>query len=247
MRYELRVPKWMGGILIMGCLIWYIPRTGTALDSRIPEQDSDMSTTATITRIPDGDPYPLSHCASCDTDLSILGRPIHLTYEGRDLAFCCPHCRAGFEKNPTETVAALDEEMLQIQKPWYPIETCIVCGEALDSKGEPIDFLFSNRLVRVCGEACQTKLEADPDVFLARLDAAVFAAQRESYPLDICVVSDNTLPGPPREVDVVIANRLLRLCGADCLDLLVLNPARYLKLLDEAASMKDSGAATKQN
>ena len=54
----------------------------------------------------------------------------------------------------------------------YPLDTCPVTGAKLGSMGEPIDVEVKGRVVKVCCGGCVDKVKADPDKYIAMLDAA---------------------------------------------------------------------------
>jgi hypothetical protein len=81
---------------------------------------------------------------------------------------------------------------------------------------------------------------ADQDAWLAKAKAA--------YPLDTCVVSDEKLEGGDMgaPVDFVYKqegkpDRLVRFCCKNCIKKFKNDPAKYLKILDDAAAAKASG------
>ena len=54
----------------------------------------------------------------------------------------------------------------------YPLDTCPVTGAKLGSMGEPIDVEVQGRIVKVCCGGCVAAVKADPEKYLAMLDAA---------------------------------------------------------------------------
>lgn len=75
-------------------------------------------------------------------------------------------------------------------------------------------------------------------------DAAWLAKARESYPLKICLVSDEEFGGSMGEtIDRIYRekgkpDRLVRFCCESCLDDFKAEPTEYLPKLDEAAKPK---------
>jgi hypothetical protein len=73
-------------------------------------------------------------------------------------------------------------------------------------------------------------------------DAAWLAQAKAAYPLKTCVVSDETIGGSMGEgIDYVYKqagqpDRLVRFCCKDCRKDFDKDPAKYLKLIDEAAA-----------
>lgn len=61
----------------------------------------------------------------------------------------------------------------------YPLTTCVVSDEALDSEdmGGPINYIYKSdgqpdRLVRLCCKRCIKKFNADPQKYLQMIDEA---------------------------------------------------------------------------
>lgn len=73
-------------------------------------------------------------------------------------------------------------------------------------------------------------------------DATWLTQAKADYPLKACVVSDEEIGGPMGEgVDHVYKqegkpDRLVRFCCKDCLKDFNKDPAKYLKVIDEAAA-----------
>ena len=57
-------------------------------------------------------------------------------------------------------------------KSTYPLETCIVSGESLDSMGKPYVFTYEDKEVRLCCKSCQKKFDKDPEEYMKKLEAA---------------------------------------------------------------------------
>lgn len=51
----------------------------------------------------------------------------------------------------------------------YPLTTCVVSGNALDSMGGPVDYDHGGKLVRFCCDGCVAAFESSPDEFLAQI------------------------------------------------------------------------------
>ena len=101
----------------------------------------------------------------------------------------------------------------------YPLDTCPVSGKKLGSMGDPVILMHEGREIRLCCGGCVAKVKADPAAVMAKVDAAIIAAQKADYPLDVCPVSGKKLgSGDMTPVDIVVGNRLVRLCCADCKD-----------------------------
>ncbi len=84
----------------------------------------------------------------------------------------------------------------------------------------------------------------------AETTAADSAAAVAAYPLTTCVISDDKLEdgdmGPPINYihkEEGKPDRLVRFCCKHCIKKFKKDPARYLKVIDEAAAAKTSGSA----
>ena len=104
----------------------------------------------------------------------------------------------------------------------------------LTAMGPPVDHVHNNRLVRFCCKMCRRNFKKDPAKFIATLDAAVIEQQRKTYALETCVVSGSKLGSMGDPVEVVIANRLVRLCCGGCKGRLRGDPSKYLEMVDAA-------------
>lgn len=120
----------------------------------------------------------------------------------------------------------------------YPLSTCIISGEPLGAMGDPVIKQYEGREVRFCCESCVPKFEKDVAGNLAELDAAIIQDQKAAYPVLTCVVSGESLAGGEMgdPVDLVVDNRLVRLCCNTCVKDVKADPAKYLAKLDGAVA-----------
>jgi len=176
--------------------------------------------------------YPLDHCIVSGEKLG--DKPVIQDYNGRELRFCSQNCAKEFKKDPQQYLAKLDEEIIKQQLPVYPLETCVVTGEKLDTEGTPVNYIYKNRLVRFCCKNCIQTFEKDPTTYLKKLDDASVNKQLKAYPLDTCLVSGEKLGGMGEPVNYIYAGRLVRFCCSGCIDTFVKNPYLYLNKLDAA-------------
>ena len=182
------------------------------------------------------DPYPLDVCPVSGGKLGTMGDPVVKTIDGREVRFCCAACIDRFEADKATYWQKIDKEIVKEQMPFYPLAVCPISGEELGGEmGEPVDYVFNNRLVRFCCKSCVSKFLKDPKPMLAKLDEAVIAQQKAHYPMTTCMVSGETLGGEMGEpVERVYNNHLLRLCCKGCIKDFEKNPARFLGMLDGA-------------
>lgn len=117
----------------------------------------------------------------------------------------------------------------------YPLKVCTVSGEKLGEHGDPYVIRHEGREVRFCCKSCLKDFNADPAKYLKKLDAAVEAQQRASYPLKDCPVSLDKLGAHGEPVPVVVGNNTLALlCCKDCKKDAVKDGARIEKMILDA-------------
>ncbi len=116
--------------------------------------------------------YPLETCLVSGQKLGSMGEPVDKVYRNRLVRFCCAGCPATFDADPAKYLKKLDAAIVEKQKDAYPVETCVVSGEKLGAKGEPVDHVAGNRLVRFCCAGCVKEFEKAPRTYLDKLDAA---------------------------------------------------------------------------
>jgi len=202
-----------------------------AEDSQPATPEAAAAPTESSPKAKKGNPYPLTTCPVSGEPLGAMGDPVVIEYEGREIRFCCPSCEAPFKEDPTSFLIKINEQLIEQQKPTYPLETCVVSGEKLGGMGEPFDYVHDNRLVRFCCRACVAEFQSDPAQYFEQIDQAVIEAQRADYPLATCIVSGETLGDHGEPVDYVLGTQLIRLCCPACVAELEKNPAKYLKQL----------------
>jgi len=129
-----------------------------------------------------------------------------------------------------------DEEIIAAQKPSYPLKQCPVSNKPLDDRA--LDVVVDARLVRVCSAECAKTVKADPAQVLAQIDAAVIAAQKAGYPLEVCVISGEELGSMGEPVDYVYGTRLVRFCCKSCVKSFEKAPDKQLARVDAALIKK---------
>jgi hypothetical protein len=184
------------------------------------------------TNEPQGDRYYLGTCATCDSVLGSRGEAVERVIARRDLRFCRESCSEAFERNVDASVRRLDGVMADDQRPHYPITTCIVSGRSLGDA--PVEVVLGNRLFRVHSARERAALLADPDRVLRELDEACLNAQSPTYAMpDKCPVQGDILDSDT-PIDIVIANRMVRVCCMRCVRVVRARPSQYLAMIDYA-------------
>lgn len=114
--------------------------------------------------------YPLS---TCPISGEALGAEAKDVVVGTKLVrTCCGQCAGKVQKSPREAMAKVDAGWIEAGKKSYPLDTCVVSGEKLGSMGEPVDYLYGTRLVRLCCKGCVKQVTKDAAPLLAKIDAA---------------------------------------------------------------------------
>jgi len=125
-----------------------------------------------------------------------------------------------------------DAKVITEQAPSYPLTTCPISHESLDSMGKPHELVHEGHLVRLCCKSCVKEFKKDPAPILKAIDDAVVKAQKASYPLKTCVVSGEELGDTA--FDLVQGTRLVRLCCKDCVKGFQKDTAKYMASIDAA-------------
>ncbi len=99
-----------------------------------------------------------------------MGEPLDFVHEGRLLRLCCKGCVKDFNKDPKKYLDKLDQMIIEKQKPTYPLDVCVVSDDKLGGEmGEPIDYVYQNRLVRFCCKSCIKDFKKDPEKYMAKI------------------------------------------------------------------------------
>lgn len=178
--------------------------------------------------------YALDTCPVSGMELGSMGEPVVKRYNGREVRFCCDGCIDAFEDDPESHWREIDKRIVESQLPFYPLNECPVAGMELGSMGEPVNHVYNNRLVRFCCAGCLGAFESDPARYLKKIDEAAKKDQRESYPLETCLVAGAPLGSMGEPHEVIVAGRLVRLCCAGCLPALEREPWKFVQTIDNA-------------
>lgn len=176
-----------------------------------------------------GDPYPLDVCAVSGEPLGSMGDPIVYVKDGREVRFCCGGCEKKYDKSTETYSAEVDKKIVAQQEAYYPSDKCINSGAPLKDGG--VAFVAGNRLMKTCCNGCKSKVTADPAKFISKLDEQVVEAQEGDYKLETCPVSGKAIENGG--TNVVVANRLIKVCCGGCTGKIKAEPALYLSKLDK--------------
>ena len=124
----------------------------------------------------------------------------------------------------------------------YPLENCPVMDVAIDSKGKPVVRQIDGRTVKLCCQRCARTFEQDKEKYHAKMDQMVTEVQKDTYPLETCVVSGEKLGGMGEPVNYVHrpTNQLVRFCCEGCIADFKKGPGTYLAKISEAKATQKS-------
>ena len=170
--------------------------------------------------------YPLDGCVISGEKFSAESPAVDVVAAGRLVRVCCKKCAAKVEKEPSASIAKIDEAVIAQQKELWPLKACPVSGEPYGGEmGEPLDMVVGTRYVKLCCGGCKKGVNKDPRGFIAKLDELVKPELAKTYPSKTCVVSGEPLDAMGGPVDVMYGHRLVRFCCKGCLKAYKKDPA----------------------
>jgi YHS domain-containing protein len=179
-----------------------------------------------------GDPYPLDSCVLSGKKLASVETPVVVNHEGREIKFCCNNCKGKFEADPAAVLSKVDTAIVEQQKAHYPLDTCVVSGDKLGGHGDVVEYVYNNRLIRLCCADCEDAIKKDPAAVFGKLDAAVIEKEKDAYPLTKCPVSGQDLGSMGEPKNIVVANQLIKLCCGGCEKQIKKDPAKFLAMVN---------------
>lgn len=117
--------------------------------------------------------YPMTTCVTSGEKFGgDMGEPIDMVYGNRLVRFCCSGCIADFKKDPAKYLAKIDAAALEASKKNPPKEgVCPVSGDQFGGDmGEPVNYLFAGRVIKLCCKGCVKDFEKNPAKYLAQMD-----------------------------------------------------------------------------
>ena len=190
--------------------------------------------------------------ADCPIGKEAIDGKTFTKYDGHTIGFCCPGCDKRFDswskdKKDAFVKASLasqedgakkgkDNKKLAAPNEPYTLATCPVSGEKLGSMGEPIVLEADGSQVKLCCKGCTKKFKADTAKYMEGVREAIAAQQLPYYPLETCLVSGESLTEDGKDIaeNVVIGNRLFRVCCKSCVKAVRKDPGKFLAELDAA-------------
>jgi hypothetical protein len=175
---------------------------------------------------------------------------VTVEHRGKTLTLCCKMCRGQWNKlsdvqrdaklveaaqTKKETTAKAATKVAATSGEAYPLAACAVSGRPLDVKGTQTIKLVDGREIRTCCKGCMAAYEKNRAKYEPRLNKMIVDDQLARYPLMTCPISGGKLGGMGKPVDMVVGNRLVRLCCAGCEKKVAADPAKYIAMVDAAA------------
>ncbi|HCT45570.1 MAG TPA: hypothetical protein DF699_10175, partial [Phycisphaerales bacterium] len=181
-----------------------------------------------------------------------------VVYKGETVGFCCPGCdkefmgwdeskrdafvalaKAGNE--PGEHHAQADAQTVvptAVKSQPYTLTACPVSGEALGSMGDPVVKEIDGREVRFCCNMCVGRFEKNKEQYFKKIDEQMIEDQLPYYPMTTCAISGEPLSedGEDIAINLIHANRLIRLCCRSCVKEFKKDPGAYIAEIDRAAA-----------
>ena len=112
--------------------------------------------------------YPTDACVVSGKKLDDTARS--KIVGNRLMKFCCDNCPKAAAADPAKFIAKLDAAAIEKQSASYALKTCVVGGESLTAKGEPVVFVVANQVVKLCCANCKTGFDKDPAKYLSMLN-----------------------------------------------------------------------------
>ena len=120
----------------------------------------------------------------------------------------------------------------------YPLATDPVTGEKLTD--DAVSHVHKKRHLRFNSEKNVETFMADPAKYLEDVDAKLVEMQKEHYPLTTCPVSGGELGSMGEPVEMIVGNRLVKLCCAGCEGKIKADPKAVIEKLDAAVIEQQS-------
>lgn len=115
----------------------------------------------------------------------------------------------------------------------YPLTTCVVSGEELESDFKSIN--YKDQEVRFCCNSCKKDFYKDPYQYMKKLEAD----KGDTYPLTTCVISGETLGEMGKPYVFNYQGQEVRFCCKGCKKDFLKNPEENLaKIYGEKANVE---------
>jgi len=116
--------------------------------------------------------YPLATCPISGEKLGSKGEPIDVVSGTKLVRLCCEACVPAYEKDVAGALAKVDKAWIEAQVATYPLDTCVISDEKLDSMGGVVDVLYGTKLIRLCCKGCKKAVDKEGPALVAKIEAA---------------------------------------------------------------------------
>ncbi len=185
--------------------------------------------------------YPIHKCLVSGEKFTKEEPGISFVIDGTMLKTCCEDCAVKVKAEPRKHIERVHAAIKETQRASYPTDKCIISDEGLGSMGDPLELVYEGRLVRLCCKGCVKSFKKNPAEHLAKINEAMIAKQRESYPFKKCIVSDEPLDAMGRPIDRLYGTTLVRMCCKGCIKTFEKNPHEFLMKIRKARGAKREG------
>ena len=174
----------------------------------------------------------LGLCPKNGRDVASMGKSTRRIINGVDVTFCCPPCIKAYKEDYASYRDKIAPKIIAKQKPYYPTELCLVTGKKLGD--DAIDHVHGNRLIRLADADAVAAFAKDTATHEERLDFIIADAERDNYPLDTCVVAGSAFVQEKKPAEVIVGNRLVKICCGGCTSKIRQEPYVIVKKINDA-------------
>jgi hypothetical protein len=174
----------------------------------------------------------LGLCPKSGGDAGAMGKSTRRIINGVDVTFCCPPCIKPYKDDYAAYRDKIATKIIAQQKPYYPTELCIVTGKKLGD--DAVDHVHGNRLIRLADAEAIAAFNKDTATHEERLDFIIADAERDDYPLNTCVVAGTTFVEEKKPTEVIVGNRLVKVCCGGCTSKIRQEPYVIVKKINDA-------------
>ena len=185
----------------------------------------------------------LGLCPKNGRDVASMGKSTRRVINGVDVTFCCPPCIKTYKAQYDSYRDKIAPKIITLQKPYYPTDLCIVTGKKLGD--DAVDHVHGNRLIRLADAEAVAAFAKDPATHEERLDFIIADTERDDYPLDTCVVAGSAFAEGKKPHEVIVGNRLVKVCCGGCTGKIRQEPYVIVKKINDAwaaSGQVDSGS-----
>ncbi|MDP6989870.1 MAG: hypothetical protein QF903_10360 [Planctomycetota bacterium] len=173
--------------------------------------------------------YPMKDCPVSGKPLRSKGDPVNMVVDGRLIRVCCGGCKKRVAAQKEAIIAQLDAAAVKAQKESWPLSICPISGGELGGEDDPpIDVVWGGRYVKLCCNKCAGMYAKAPAKARAKVETALRAKLRESYPGKVCPVSGETLGSMGEPVEALYGTHLVRFCCEGCVKSYRKDPKKYV-------------------